>query len=565
MIESFKDYPHCRSGLVYARKIVNAEMPAGKYTIAACQRQLDDLTKGDEFPFYFDPKSAERPCKFIELLPHTKGIWARRKENIKLQPWTQFAITTIFGWKRKKDDMRRFREAYLSMARKSAKSVIGAGIGNYMLCADYEAGAEVYSGATSEKQAWEVFKPARLMALRTPDLIEAFDVKVNAKSMTIEHDGSKFEPIIGKPGDGASPSCAIIDEYHEHDSPDLYDTMVTGTGARSQPLILIITTAGFDISSPCYRKDEEIRAILDGTFEDNEKFGLIYHIDEEDEWLTDAGIYKANPSVDVSVPFDFFKARQQEGKINTHKQNAIKTKHFNMWVNAKEVYFNVENWKKCANNRLKDDQFIGKTLICGADLASKQDFVSVIRLYKEVSSGYVKYYIKSRHYLPNDAIINDHTRKYHSWVVSGHMIACGDKEIDFNEILMDFKSDIDKYNVKEVAYDPHQAAHFAQVLSDEGCNMVEFHQRPALMGIPMDEMRAAIDSGRLVHDGNPVMDWMVSNVINSKPRYKMPYPGKQSPENKIDGAIACIMAIGRAMDNDQTDELFQQFITSNQA
>lgn len=563
MTNPFKDHHHCRQGLIYATKIVDREIPAGKYTIASCQRHIDNLAASD-FPFYFDPAAAEKACKFIELMPHTKGIWARRKETIKLMPWMQFAITTLFGWKRKADDTRRFREAYLSMARKSAKSILAAAIGEYMFCADEEYGAEVYSGATSEKQAWEVFKPARLMAVKTPALRDAYSIKVHAKAMSIPEDGSKFEPIIGKPGDGSSPSCAIIDEYHEHDSPDMYDTMVTGTGARSQPLILIITTAGFDISSPCFKKEEEIKAVLDGTFEDDEKFGLIYHTDDSKEWLTEEGIYKANPSVGTVVPLDFFKARQQEGRISKHKQNAIKTKYFNMWVNARETYFNIENWNVCEDKSLQFKSFLHKEVICGADLASKQDFVSVIFLYKSMDSGYTKYYLKSRHYLPQDTIVNEHTKRYHSWVISGAMEACGDKEIDFQVILDDIREYTDKYNITEIAYDPHQARHFAQMLSDEGATMVEFHQRPSLMGQPMDELCAAIDSGRIVHDGNPVMSWMMSNVINSKPRNKMPYPGKQVPANKIDGAVAAIMAIGRAMENDNDSRLFGEYLATSQ-
>jgi phage terminase large subunit-like protein len=161
---------------------------------------------------------------------------------------------------------------------------MAAGVGLYSLVADGEYGAEVYSGATTEKQAWEVFRPAKLMAQRKPDLCEYFGVEVNAKHIYIEADGSRFEPLIGNPGDGASPSCAIVDEYHEHQNSDLFDTMQTGMGAREQPLMFTITTAGSNMAGPCYEKRLEGQKVLSGVFDDERLFAVIYGMDEGDYW-----------------------------------------------------------------------------------------------------------------------------------------------------------------------------------------------------------------------------------------------------------------------------------------
>lgn len=164
----------------------------------------------------------------------------------------------------------------LLVPRKNGKSALAAAIGLYMLVADGEHGAEVYSGATSEKQAWEVFRPAKLMAQRSPALLSHFGLTVNAKNLHVLGNGSRFEPIIGTPGDGASPSCAIVDEYHEHPTDVLYSTMETGMGAREQPLMLVITTAGDNIAGPCYSMQQEAQAMLEGTRPDDEMFALIY-------------------------------------------------------------------------------------------------------------------------------------------------------------------------------------------------------------------------------------------------------------------------------------------------
>jgi len=164
-------------------------------------------------------------------LPHTKGEWAFKRQLIELEPWQLFIVCCAFGWVRKGSGLRRFREVYTEIPRKNGKSAISAGVGLYCFAADNEFGSEVYSGATTEKQAWEVFRPARLMAKRTPQLLEHFGIEVNASNLSIPADGARFEPLIGNPGDGQSPSCAVVDEYHEHDSDDLYTTMVTGSGA----------------------------------------------------------------------------------------------------------------------------------------------------------------------------------------------------------------------------------------------------------------------------------------------------------------------------------------------
>ena len=211
-------------------------------------------------------------------MPHVKGEWARKRMTLKLEPWQKFILSTLFGWKRAKDGLRRFREAYIEVPRKNGKSCFVAPMGLYMLVADGEEGAEVYSGATTEKQAWEVYGPARIMAKRAEGFMEHYGVDVRAKNMNLIGSASRFEPLIGDPGDGASPHCAIVDEYHEHDSPRLYDTMITGMGARRQPLIIVITTAGFNLGGPCY--DMRLRAgkVLDRTLQDEELFAIVYTI-----------------------------------------------------------------------------------------------------------------------------------------------------------------------------------------------------------------------------------------------------------------------------------------------
>ena len=212
-------YPNVERGHRYALSVVAGKKIACKWIVLACQKYLDDLKqskKSKNSKYVFEKQSAERALVFKQLMPHTKGKWAQRGEKLKLEPWQCFFNMNIFGWKNRKTGLRRYRKALLLVPRKNGKSAEASTTGLYMLAMDGEFGAEVYSGATTEKQAMEVFRPAKLMAQRTPEFTEAKGIDVNASNISIPDNGSKFEPIIGNPGDGQSPSCAIIDEYHEH-------------------------------------------------------------------------------------------------------------------------------------------------------------------------------------------------------------------------------------------------------------------------------------------------------------------------------------------------------------
>lgn len=297
---SRKSYPNVNAANQYARDVVRGKIVACQFVIQACQRHLDDLMaeKSKSFRYRFDKDLAERAAKFIQLLPHTKGEWAFKRMPITLEPWQLFVICCAFGWVNKGTRLRRFREVYTEIPRKNGKSAISAGVALYCFACDNEFGAEVYSGATTEKQAWEVFRPARLMCKRTPMLTEAFGIEVNASNMNRPEDGARFEPLIGNPGDGSSPHCAVVDEYHEHATDALYTTMLTGMGARRQPLMWAITTAGYNIEGPCYDKRREVIEMLNGSVPNDELFGIIYTVDEGDDWTDPQVLEKANPNTD---------------------------------------------------------------------------------------------------------------------------------------------------------------------------------------------------------------------------------------------------------------------------
>jgi phage terminase large subunit-like protein len=545
-------YPHVDKANKYARDVVAGKIPAGKYVRLACARHLGDLEKAcssSRYPYMFDAAAGERICEFAEQLPHTKGKWAAQRQKIALQGWQCFVLAVPFGWVRKKDGLRRFREIYDEIPRKNGKSVIGAVIGLYMLTCDNEFGAEVYSGATTEKQAWEVFKPARLMIERTPELREAAQLDLWAKAIVCDADGSKFEPLIGKPGDGASPSCAIIDEFHEHDTPDLIDTMQTGMGAREQPLTVIITTSGYNIGGPCYDKHLELKRVLDGVIENDELFGIIFSIDEGDDWADPKVLRKANPNFGVSVFEDFLLMQQRRAVMNPIEANRFKTKHLNVWCSARSAWMNMQQWQLCADPLLTIDEFAGDDCWFILDLASKNDICAFVQLFRRKLNGLDHYYAFGRYYLPEDTIEENKLNQamYLKWVAQGYLTATDGAEIDFDMIREDVRVMSKRFAVKEVIYDPWRATQLAHQLAKDGATVVEYRQTVQNMSPGMKEIGAAVKAGRFHHDVNPVLNWMMSNVVAKEDAKENIYPRKEKPENKIDGPVALIMGAGRAI------------------
>ncbi|CAI2936047.1 terminase large subunit [Aminobacter niigataensis] len=550
-----RDYVKIATG--YAKEVAAGKIPACKWVRLACKRHLDDLKKGNGFEYRFDFGAAEAACQFIELMPHTKGSWAARGERLVMQPWQVFMTCSVFGWVSKVDGFRRFRRAMLLVPRKNGKSAWAAAIGLYMLTADGEHGAEIFSGATNEKQAYEVFRPAKVMAQRNPEFREFYGIEVNAKSIFSAEDGGRFEPVIGKPGDGSSPSCAIIDEYHEHDTDALLETMATGMGARDQSLLLVITTAGSNIAGPCYAMMQEARRMLEGIIEDDGLFALLYGLDADDDWTTPAALKKANPNFGVSVGEKFLLTEQQRAINNARHVSAFKTKHLNEWVNAKEAFFNVQRWMESTVEGLKLSDFDKQPCRIGLDLASKVDVAAMeitfkldrcdcARAKELIEAGY-QYARFGRYYLPDATIELGENEHYQAWHRDGLIMPTDGEMINYTVIRDDLLEYRERFQVEEIAFDPHQARMMVSELQAQGLPCVEVLPTMNNFSEPMKEMDGLIREHAIAHDGDPVFSWMLSNVVTKANHRDQVYPRKERVENKIDGPVAHIMALGRWM------------------
>lgn len=548
----------------YAADVVKGRIPACKSIYLQAARFLDELKrqKGKDFPFRFDEDKAARVCRFIERLPHSKGKWARSKETIRLEPWQIWVLACTFGWLRKRDGLRRFRVLFVIVPRKNGKSALAAGIALYMLCADGEFGAEVYSGATNEKQAWEVFGPARLMAQRTPALCKRFGIEVNAKSLVRVEDHSKFETITGDPGDGQSPSCAIHDEYHEHDDDGQVNTMQTGMGAREQPLQVLITTAGDNLAGPCYATVQEERAKLAGIGHNggpplhDETFFVEFTIDDDDDWKSEAALRKANPNYDVSVSGDFLLARQRDAIATPRKAGAFKTKHLNLWVAAKAAYFDIEAWRRCrdpnipvrAIDALQIEQLAGRRCIGSFDLASKVDIAALELLFPPIGAKATvddPYFRIGFYFVPEETVLK--VEAYQKWDAQGLLNVTEGEIIDYDEIFDVLRQARQLFQLEQVAYDPHQATYLVKKMMDEGIPVIEVRPNVLNFSEPMKELDALTRAGTIAHGGCPVMEWEMNNVVAQADAKDNVYPRKPRDADKIDNPVALIAAIGVAM------------------
>jgi len=548
-------FPHVEKAISYAKGVVAGKILACKWVRLACQRHLNDVvkSKGKAYPFTFDAAKAEKACQFAELLPHVKGKWAVPvagvSARITLEPHQCFRRSMKFGWVEKATGLRRFRVSYEEVARKNAKSTDAAIDGLYLLVADGEIGAEVYSGATSEKQAWEVFRPAKQMAERTPEFLEHYGVEVNAKSLTILATGGRFEPVIGKPGDGASPSCAIVDEYHEHPDATLYDTMETGMGAREHPLIDVITTAGADIGGACYGMRDRAIKMLQGD-EDSRLFAIIYTIDEGDDWTSEDALRKANPNFDVSVSGEYLREQQRAAVNDARKQNIFKNKHLNIWNSARSPWMNMEWWNKCADTGLDPVQFVGEPVAFGADLASRLDLTSVGRVFRRTVEGEPHFYAFGRHYVPRKAVDEPENSHYQAWAHEQHLTATEGDDVDYDILTRDVLNDARAHQFASFMADPWNCRAVTDALKREGVEeglVIEVPQQTNHLSPPMKDLEAAVASGRFHHTGDPVLTWAVSNVTVKPDANENIFPRKDRPENKIDPAVALILAFKGAL------------------
>lgn len=556
----------------YAEDVASGKIPACRYVRLACERQLRDLERKN-FPYEFDVAKAEKPCRFIEKLPHVKGEWARKTpagdwRTIELRPWQCFGITAMFGWVARDDILdedgdvmttagkRRYRHAYWETPRKNAKSTIAAGIALYLMAADGEPGADVYCTASTHKQANDaVFQTARAMVRRSKGFRRYYGAQVFKFNISIDETQSSFEPLHsrGETLDGLNVHGAVNDELHAQKRRELHDVIETACGSRSQPMLLDITTAGSDTSGICYEVRGYAVRVLERVLDDEQTFAVIYTVDEGDDWTDRRTWKKANPNWGVSVYPMAIEAHYKKAKATPSYQNTFLTKYLNVWCGAASAYFDMMAYRRCADSGLKIEQFAGEECYVGVDLSSKIDIASLAFVFSRYVEGAMHIYAFGRHFLPEKTIRDSSNAQYQGWHRQGYLLSTKGQVIDVDVIQADVEEIVEANNLQvvELDVDPmHNATQFAASMDEAGYDVIEVRPQVLTMSEPMKWLDALIRDGRFHHDGDPALAWMVSNVIAKADNKDNVYPRKERPEAKIDGVMAILTAMNRIFEGD---------------
>ncbi|MCL6471174.1 MAG: terminase large subunit, partial [Ralstonia sp.] len=446
---------------------------------------------------------------------------------------------------------RGFRGSYIEVPRGNAKSTLSSAVGLYMLAADGEGGAEVYSLATTRDQARIVFGDAQMMARRSGGFRSRFGVAVGAHNMHVLASGSKFEALSaeGSTLDGLNIHFGCVDELHAHKTRTVYDVVETGTGKRNNSLLWVITTAGSNRAGICYEIRTFVTKLLEGVFADDSQFGIVYGLDDGDDWTTEEALAKANPNWGISVQPDVLVPLQAKAMQLPSAVNNFKTKHLNEWVNADTAWMDMRAWDRCADAALDLDTFAGQPCWIGLDLASKTDIAALMLLFAhpEIEGGFAVF---GRYYLPEDTVMATANSQYAGWMRNGRLTVTPGNVIDFGWIEADLIEMSSRFQVQGMAFDPFQATQLSTRMLAEGLPMIEV--RPTVLNFsePMKALEALVLQRRLIHDGDPVLGWMASNVVAHLDAKDNIYPRKERPENKIDGIVALIMSLSRALVGD---------------
>lgn len=526
----------------YIRDVLSGKILASKWTKLACERQLSNLGKWGKAkssaPFWFDESEARKKCAFLERLPHTKGDW--KSKTITLEPHQCFYNAVVHGWKNQ-EGYRRFRTSYKEVARKNAKTTELAGSGLYAVGFDKENGAEVYSAATTRDQAkisWEI---AKKMVLKDPNLWKRAGIEAHANAITHGPTGSTFKALSAEANslDGLNIHFAGVDELHAHKTRDVWEVLETATGSRKQSLLSAITTAGSNRAGICYEQRDYVTKILSGAIEDDSYFGIIYTLDDEDDWTNPELWIKPNPNLGVSVSLEDLVRKCKKAMESASAQPGFLTKHCNVWVNADSAWMDLRKWDQCADKTLKIEDFYGKKCWIGLDLSSKKDLAAKWYWF-EMPDGKLATF--QRYWCPEETIEASRNSQYQGWERMGLIEATDGAQIDYDLIRESFEED-KKFQVQAVAYDPWQAAQLVQQLERMGLPMVEVQQSVKNLSDCMKHFEGYVLDGKILQDGNPCTTWQMSNVVCHVDAKDNVFPRKEREENVIDGPVAGMTAL----------------------
>tara|TARA_Y100000310_G_scaffold345430_1_gene464874 strand:- start:9836 stop:11689 length:1854 start_codon:yes stop_codon:yes gene_type:complete len=558
--------------LRYIHDVKYKRIAVCKWVRLAVLRHEKDLKHGRARGLYFDRADAQYALDWFPLLQHSKGEWAGTP--LILEDWEAFIMWTLFGWKKRADGSRRFRDAYISVARKNGKSTLAAGVGLYLFFADGEPGAEVYTAATKRDQAKIVHSESVRMVRASNLLKNRINIFVN--NLSVPNTASKYEPLGADSDgtDGLNVHAAIADELHAWKSGDLLGKLSTARGSRREPMIFRITTAGHDTETVCGEQDDYTQKILEGIFEDDSWFGIIYTLDEKDDWKKEKNWKKANPNFGLSVKEDNFRDEFKQATALPRNRNDFLRYRLNVWTQTASVWIPTEKWDACLEP-LREPSLIGAPCFGAVDVSSKIDLTALVLAFRvgitkkgavaqitqAKKSGKVEKISLNLNYsvalvpffwIPEDIMrerAEDDKVPYDVWADDGLITPTPGNIIDQDFIVDDIKKNIAPlFDIQKIAFDPWNATQFALRLNEEIAPqndefMIEHQQGFKSMSEPSKTLEALVLAKRIRHGGHKVLRWCVSNTAIKEDPAENIKPVKTGKKKRIDGTVAAIMSL----------------------
>ncbi|WP_060788971.1 terminase large subunit [Geobacillus zalihae] len=543
----------------YSHDVIDGRVIACQKHKWACLRFLRDIEREgtDAFPYIFDETKAMRFLKWMTLFKHTKGVL--KGQHIRPHEIQVFVFGNIYGWVHKDTDYRRFKKGYWQVGRKNAKSQSLACVASYEAMAFGESMSEVYIGATKTEQARIVWKETEAMLAGCPELKGKYEVKYGAihhpKSRSIIRPLSKEDR---KTGDGLNPQCGIIDEYHAHETDEIYNILDSGMIARAQPLLMIITTAGTNLNNPCYRSEYQyVSKLLDpnNPVENDQYFAMVNELDKDedgnliDDIKDEKAWLKANP-IAASYPegIENIRAKLKEALEKPDKMDDFLTKNMNVWINKREqAYISAERWAACGAENLPD--ISGLDAYVGVDLSATTDLTSVSI---EIPLNDGQFVVLSHSFIPEEKLderVKTDKMPFDQWVRQGWITATPGVVVDYTFVREYIKSIEETYGVlvKEICYDKYNARHLMQELEAEGFTTIEIPQGIRYLTEPTKNFRTKVFEKKIIHNQNPVLTWAVGNAVTRKDAQENIMLDKSKSTDRIDPLAALINAHARAM------------------
>ncbi|WP_235579330.1 terminase large subunit [Pseudorhodoferax sp. Leaf274] len=522
----------------------------------AVQRHYQDLIDGPKRGLEFMPAQAWHVITYIEkFFVHTKGPLARTP--ILLDPWQKFWTAVLYGWLRAGTGLRRFSKAYEEVARKNGKSTWKAPQGAYLFSMDGEVGAEVYAMATTRAQAMTVFKPAlsnfQRWARVSPGIARSFRIFAGLNQERIEMtDGSVFEPLPSNAEnqDGRNPSAVLYDELHAAKSRDQWDVMESGFGARAQPLLSAITTAGFILDGICTEVRGYLQSVLEGKRQDDSFFGYVYTIDEGDDPFDERVWIKANPGLGKSKTVEYMRGVARKAAALPGAKVNFLTKDLNVWCNTANGWFDMQVWDQ--GGKPFDWRLLrGRRCFGGLDLASTRDLTAYVLVFPPDDLGGT-WHVLAFFWCPQakvDLQEHDDAAPYKRWVEEGWLVATPGDVTDYGPVREKVRWSMQEFDVAEIGFDRWNAQQLCNELMEDGVPLVEIPQNTGGMYPGSKALEELVYGRRMAHGGNPVLRYCAMSVallFDTNGNYR-PDKKKSQQAGRIDGVVAKVMALSRAV------------------